>query len=486
MHGKLVHVKHQAILKKRDSKRAVSIDSDSNQIQVKDQVRVTDGPYTGRQGEIKHLYRGTAFLYSRMVLENGGIFVCKTRHILLQGASKNPLATAGNAINSGFMSPRISSPAHPSGGGGNQRGDSGGNRGGGSGGGFNRGGRDRSDLELIGKTIKITQGHYKGYIGIVKDAIGATARVELHTTCQTITVDKTRIARVDSGGRVISGEPGTASAASTPSYSSTRTPLYGSQTPMHSRTPMHGIDGSRTPMHGMDGSRTPMHDGSRTPVWDSGATPRPEYDDYLDPSPSPSFLAPQTPSYTNPDTPQAPYTPATPGMYSSDTGYSPYGSTTSPSPGAYGPGSVSQHSNIAPSPGSSSSYLAPSPAYANPHSVGPSPAAYGYSPMTPDVNGPMSNLNPQTPGAGMSSGGGVDSSGYAHDWQTIDIEVRIKAIHDDEDLIGQHGIIRSISGAMCSVFLPKEDRVVSILSSNIEPVQPSPRDRVSDMTDFVI
>lgn len=357
---------------------------------------------------------------------------------------------------------------------------------------------------MIGKTIKITQGHYKGYIGIVKDAIGSTARVELHTTCQTITVDKTRIARVDAGGRVISGEPGAAtpSASGTPAYSMTgRTPMYGSQTPMHSggRTPMH--DGSRTPMH--DGSRTPLHgglDGSRTPAWDGGgssghATPRaPDYDDYLDPSPSPgSFLAPQTPSYTNgPDTPQAPYTPATPGMYSSDTGYSPYGQTTSPSPGGRGyqggPGSVgggSSHGGIgAPSPSASSthSYLAPSPAYVNPHSVGPSPAAYGYSPMMTDVNGPMSNLNPQTPGAGMSGGGmmaGDGSSGYGHDWQSADIEVRIKAIHDDEDLIGQHGTIRNVSGAMCSVFLPKEDRVVSILSSNIEPVKPMKGDNVS-------
>lgn len=157
MHGKLVHVKHQSILKKRDSKRAMSLDSDSNSIQVKDQVRVTDGPYTGRQGEIKHLYRGTAFLYSRMVLENGGIFVCKTRHLLLQGASKSPLSSTGNALNSGFMSPRITSPAHPSSGG-NAGGGGGGGGGTGAKGGFQRGGRDRSDLELIGKTIKITQG----------------------------------------------------------------------------------------------------------------------------------------------------------------------------------------------------------------------------------------------------------------------------------------------------------------------------------------
>jgi len=219
-----------------------------------------------------------------------------------------------------------------------------------------------------------------------------------------------------------------------------------------------------------------MHDGSRTPAWDSSATPRADYDDYVDPSPSPGvFLAPQTPSaYINPDTPSAPYTPATPGMYGNDTGYSPYGAQTSPSPGGYNPGSVG--GNIAPSP-SGASYLAPSPAYGNQHSVA-TPGGFGYSPM--DIN---SHLNPQTPGAGM---GGGDIGGYASDWQTPDIEVKIKTIHDDEDLIGQHGVIRSISGAMCSVFLPKEDRVISILSANIAPVEPTIDDMVSDFCSIVL
>ena len=48
------------------------------------------------------------------------------------------------------------------------------------------------DWELIGQTIKITQGPYKGHIGMVKDATEATARVELHSKCQTISVDRGR------------------------------------------------------------------------------------------------------------------------------------------------------------------------------------------------------------------------------------------------------------------------------------------------------
>ena len=39
-------------------------------------------------------------------------------------------------------------------------------------------------------------GPYKGYIGIVKDATESTARVELHTSCMTISVDRTRLQAV--------------------------------------------------------------------------------------------------------------------------------------------------------------------------------------------------------------------------------------------------------------------------------------------------
>ena len=54
-------------------------------------------------------------------------------------------------------------------------------------------GRMGRDNALISKTVKIIQGPYKGFIGIVKDATESTARVELHTKCQTISVDKQRL-----------------------------------------------------------------------------------------------------------------------------------------------------------------------------------------------------------------------------------------------------------------------------------------------------
>jgi len=43
---KLIQVKHQAISKKKDSRHAVALDSDNNQLQVKDVVKVLDGKHT--------------------------------------------------------------------------------------------------------------------------------------------------------------------------------------------------------------------------------------------------------------------------------------------------------------------------------------------------------------------------------------------------------------------------------------------------------
>ena len=40
------------------------------------------------QGEIKHLYKGFGFISSKLVLENGGIFVSKARNLVLAGGGK--------------------------------------------------------------------------------------------------------------------------------------------------------------------------------------------------------------------------------------------------------------------------------------------------------------------------------------------------------------------------------------------------------------
>ncbi|VDK77099.1 unnamed protein product [Anisakis simplex] len=137
---------------------------------------------------------------SRKHTENGGIFVCKPRHLLLIGAKAN--ARNEYAALNRLASPNpFASPRHPGGqtpGPGNMssgrsvRGGAtpsqhGGSNSvvsiGGAGGGSNSQ-KVRRDNQIIGKSVRITQGPLKGYYGIVKDATEQTARVELHTTCK--------------------------------------------------------------------------------------------------------------------------------------------------------------------------------------------------------------------------------------------------------------------------------------------------------------
>ncbi|XP_011871311.1 PREDICTED: transcription elongation factor SPT5-like, partial [Vollenhovia emeryi] len=173
--------------------------------------------------------------------------------------------------------------------------------GGGGGRGRGRGGGGaRRDREVIGNTIKITGGPYKGNVGIVKDATETTARVELHSTCQTISVDLSRIANV--GVPIKDG-----------GCSYNRTPAYGAggQTPLYE-------DGSRTPHYG---SMTPSHDGSRTPgqsdAWDPSVTNTPartnDFDGYSIEEGGSLGYGPGYPPTGGPFTPQTPGT-----MYGSD------------------------------------------------------------------------------------------------------------------------------------------------------------------------
>lgn len=146
--------------------------------------------------------------------------------------------------------------------------------------------------------------------------------------------------------------------------------------------------------------------------------------EYLDEaSPSPGYFDgknPSTPGY------QA-FAPHTPGN-----SYSPYNSATSPSPSSY-------QANYTPSPGFS------------PHNIPPA------SPM-----------NPQTPGAGLTDG----SHG---EWCSTELEVVIR-VSTDANLRGQRGSIKTVNNGQCSVFLPIEDRVISLPSHALEPVPPGPND----------
>lgn len=436
--GKVKSFKSQAVTKKSEAnKKAVALDKDNNPIQVKDQVTVVDGLHKGKTAIVKHIYRTWAFLHSKSIIEHGGMFVSKTRHLQVIGSTANRSITTGftnPGMNNSYMSPRIASPQHPSA----RRVEPGGtsiapNA---------FGGRDQQSRAWIGKTIRIVSGSYKGHIGIVKDAIQSNARVELHSDCRTITVSMLNIKLAD--GSTIPDSSGTM-------FRTSETPSFGSATPSH---------GSRTPSH--IGLQTPMHDGSQTPMHTS-QTPRPDFDvdEPVSPKPPPSYATPATPNYLPPETPDAsgPYTPQTPGINSGNeysSAYSPF-TVNSPAMGKAG---------------GSSGYTAPSPGFHAP----PSASGYiSYSAMTPAS---MLAHQPQTPGAGIE---------ISNDWQTPDLVVKIiSPIENKNSLHEQTGYVKSVSGNVTNLHLVREDRTVSVASSELVPVHPEKqgdRYRVIDTKD---
>uniref|UniRef100_A0AAR2KU47 Transcription elongation factor SPT5 n=1 Tax=Pygocentrus nattereri TaxID=42514 RepID=A0AAR2KU47_PYGNA len=412
MHGKVLTVRHQAVNRRKDNRFAVALDSEQNNIHVKDIVKVIDGPHSGREGEIRHLFRGFAFLHCKKLVENGGMFVCKTRHLVLAGGSKPRDVT--NFTIGGFapMSPRISSPMHPGGGG-------------------------------------------KCYFISYKFSV----HLHLRSPCRKFYVWVTwNLWKSYTGKWSLKGSR---SGGMTSTHG--RTPMYGSQTPMYgsgSRTPMYGSqtplhDGSRTPHYG---SQTPLHDGSRTPgqsgAWDPNNpnTPSRPDDDYEfgyddEPSPSPQGYGgtpnPQTPGYPEVPSPQVnpqynPQTPGTPAMYNTDQ-YSPY---AAPSPqGSYQPSpSPQSYHQVAPSPVGYQNTHSPASYHPTPspmaYQASPSPSPVGYSPMTPGAPSP-GGYNPHTPGSNIDQ--------TSSDWVTTDILVRVKDTFLDGGVINQTGVIRSVT-----------------------------------------
>lgn len=426
-HGKEVGVKQHAVQPRKT--RAVALDCHQNSITARDVVRVTKGPHVGKQGEIKHIYRNFVFVHAHNVIENGGMIATRSRDLELAGSTSNA------QVVSGFQSPRLSSPApHRAGG-----------RGGGGAG--NR--RTSRDSTLIGKTVKIIQGPYKGYIGIVKDATDSTARVELHTKCQTISVDKQRLTIVtgpETAGMTSTWGRTPQFGAQTPAYGS-MTPSYGSMTPLPGgggRTPMYGSqtpmqgDGGRTPSYGY---MTPSHDPSRTPLHGSSAW---------------------DPSVSN--------TPARQDEWSS------YYDSSVPSPGSYGnpatPGNPNTPSQFVQSPQSetshfSSQYGRGTPMYASDYKYTPSP---GFSPMTPGTV----DYSPRTPGSPLET----DSTYPA------DIEILVKDVYHDSNLAGKTGIIRSVVGGRASVFLYDDGQEVDIPTSFLAPVPPVKNDKVKCISGY--
>ncbi|XP_022939551.1 putative transcription elongation factor SPT5 homolog 1 isoform X2 [Cucurbita moschata] len=238
-------VKLREIKSKIDKKISVQ-DRFNNTISSKDVVRILEGPCKGKQGPVEHIYRGILFVYDRHHLEHAGFICAKSQACVVVGGSR----TNGNRNGKSYSRfaglgtpPRFpqSPKRFPRGGPPN------------NGGGRHRGGRGHHD-GLVGSTVKVRLGPYKGYRGRVVEIKGQMVRVELESQMKVVTVDR----------NFISDNV----AVSTPHRESSRYGM-GSETPMHpSRTPLHPYMISMR-----DIGTTPIHDGMRTPMRDRAWNP---------------------------------------------------------------------------------------------------------------------------------------------------------------------------------------------------------------------
>jgi transcription elongation factor SPT5 len=367
----IVHrVRLQDVQHRKTSRFAVALDSREKQITKDDIVRVISGSHAGKQGTIQHIFRSFIFLLSREVLENGGIFVVRAKECQIVGqslSSQKSGPVVGGAGPGGFRGPR---------------GAAGMSTVGSRGGSFAAAKHGFVKDSGIGETVTIRAGPYKSLMGIIKDASDTHFRIELHSRAKVVSVLREHVSRRGSESQHASLDTGYGPGAQTPLIGS-RTPGY--QDHESSRTPHYG---SRTPMPYGGGSgsawvaSTPAPDNwSRTPVSSSSSGMVPNYDPghqaFTPGGPRTSShmsYAPTTPSYDlPPDTYGTSRYPQTPGAGSS------YPQT---------PGGVSSYPQT---PGGLPSYTShlPGTAYAP-----QTPGSSAYAPQTPGG----AAYAPQTPG----------------------------------------------------------------------------------------
>lgn len=136
---------------------AVATDRNGAEIRNGDTVREVYGEQ--RSGVITHIYRSFLFLHNKAQTENAGISVVRTTNVVTVsargGRPTGPDLTKMNPALA-MQTPGGGNPNMPP---------------------PRQGGRDR----LIGKTVAVRKGRYKGLVGIVRDSDDKTATVELYT-----------------------------------------------------------------------------------------------------------------------------------------------------------------------------------------------------------------------------------------------------------------------------------------------------------------
>ncbi|KAL3638889.1 hypothetical protein CASFOL_016796 [Castilleja foliolosa] len=412
-------------IKYKVEKKFSAKDRYRNTVSEKDMVKVLDGPLKNKSGPVAHVYKGVLFINDNSHHEHGNFVCVKSESCMMVGGSR---ANGDRNSNTNSRSAHLSSGPQSS-----MRPPRSGPM---NSGGRHRGGRGRD--ALIGTSVKIRLGHYKGCKGRVVDVKGTMVRVELESQMKVVPVER----------NCISDNVNVST-----SFRETSRYGMGSETPMHpSRTPLHPY----TPMR--DSYATPHHDGMRTPMrdraWNPSTPMSPPRDNWEDANPGSWGTTPQ-------------YQPGSPSSRAYE----------APTPGSGWTNNSNNSYNEAGTPRDSGS------AYAN----APSP----YLPSTPGGQPPMTPSSaylpgtpggqPMTPGSGgldmMSPVVGGDNEGP---WFLPDILVTVRRSGEDTS----NGVIKDIlPDGSCKIALGSSGNgeTVTALPSEIEVVAPRKADKIKIM-----
>ena len=133
-------------------------DCQGNSLVLDSMVKVKNGPNKGMSGPIRHGYRHYLFLYNKDFVQSNGIFVEDCKNVFIMGSEYMKGNTGQAVVNQ------------------------------------NRFGRD----PLMGQTVVIIVGKYKGHRGRVTHADDKTVQVELNTLCKKLPIDKINVELVKS------------------------------------------------------------------------------------------------------------------------------------------------------------------------------------------------------------------------------------------------------------------------------------------------
>ncbi|XP_068652910.1 putative transcription elongation factor SPT5 homolog 1 isoform X1 [Aristolochia californica] len=417
-------------IKAKIEKKANAQDRYRNAVSPKDVVKILEGHAMGMQGPVEHIYKGMLFIYDRLYTQNSGYICAKAQACVAiggvrRGNNRNGVDPLTSRLGDLRTSPTYAQPQPPH----KPPRDYAAR-------GRQRGGRFDS---LIGTTVKIRSGSFKGYRGRVLEVKGQDVRIELESQMKHVTVNSNLIT----------------DAVSVPSsHRDTSQYSMGSETPMHpSRTPLHPFT---TPMR--DPGATPIHDGMRTPMrdraWNPSAPMSPARDNWEDGNPASWGTIP----HYQPGTPPArPYEAPTPGSGWANTPGGNYSDSGTPRENSYA---------NAPSP-----YLPSTPGVQpmTPSSASYLPGTPGGQPMTPGNVG-LDVMSPTVAGG--------DGEGH---WLLPDILVNVRRSGEDSLI----GVVKEVfSDGSCKVAIGSSGNgdTVTVLPTEVEMVVPKKSDKIKIMS----